>query len=168
MARLGFVLSDDVAEETAAAFLEHVGRIQARLPDVEIRHTGGTSAPGLLSSGDVDVQVRTSGSTFERARDVLSELYEPFHLDAWHSEGAFFEAPGTTPPVEIALTVIGSLDDLHHGEAWRRIAESPDLIQRYNAMKLAHENGREAEYQAAKRAFFYDNFRPRTSASRPG
>ena len=159
MARLELVLSDEVAAETATAFLEHSTRIHARLPDVEIRHTGGTSAPGLLSSGDVDVHVRTSESTFEQARDVLSELYEPNHLDAWHPEGAFFVAPGTKPPVEVALTVIGSLDDLHHGEAWLRIAESPDLIQRYNAMKLAHGGGPEDEYQAAKRAFFYDNFR---------
>ncbi len=114
--------------------------------------------PGVLTSGDVDLQVRTDTRSFDRARGVLSELYEPFHLDVWHSEGAFFYAPGAQPPVEVALTVIGSLDDLHHGDAWRRIAADPQLIEQYNAMKRAHEGASQADYNAAKRQFFYDNF----------
>jgi GrpB-like predicted nucleotidyltransferase (UPF0157 family) len=155
---LTFVLSDVVAEEAARVFAEHRRRIQARLPDVEIRHTGGTSVRGVLTSGDVDLQVRTDKPAFEVARDALSQLYEPFHLDVWHSEGAFYFAPGSQPAVEVALTVIGSLDDLHHGDAWLRIGADPWLIQQYNAMKRAHEGGSIDDYNAAKRAFFYDNF----------
>jgi hypothetical protein len=48
-----------MAEEAAAAFVEHEGRIRERLPCVEVRHTVGTSVPGVLTSGDVDLQVRT-------------------------------------------------------------------------------------------------------------
>ena len=65
---------------------------------------------------------------------------------------------GSEPPVEVALTAIGELDDLHHGDAWRRIAADRELIDRYNAMKREHVGGSIADYQAAKRAFFYDNF----------
>jgi GrpB-like predicted nucleotidyltransferase (UPF0157 family) len=155
---LTFVLSDEVVEEAARVFAEHERRIRARLPDVEIRHTGGTSVRGVLTSGDVDLQVRTDKRSFGSARDVLSELYEPFHLDAWHAEGAFYFAPGSEPAVEIALTVIGSLDDLHHCDAWLRIAADPRLIEQYNAMKRAHEGGSMDDYNAAKRAFFYENF----------
>jgi len=115
--------------------------------------------PGLLTTGDVDLQVRTDRQSFERVRDVLCELYEPLHRDVWHSEGAFFVAAGTQPAVEVALTAIGSLDDLHHGEAWQRIAEDPKLIERYNELKRAHEGGSVDEYQAAKRDFFRENFR---------
>jgi GrpB-like predicted nucleotidyltransferase (UPF0157 family) len=159
VSRLTFLLSDLVAEEAAAAFAEHERRIRARLPDVEIRHTGGTSVPGVLTTGDVDLHVRTDRRSFERARDALCELYEPHHPDAWHAEGAFFVAPGSEPPVEVALTAIGSLDDLHHGEAWRRIAADRDLVERYNALKREHEGGSDEDYQAAKRAFFRENFR---------
>jgi hypothetical protein len=66
------------------------------------------------------------------------------------------------PEVEIrqvALTVIRTLDDLHHGDAWQAIAADPDLIERYNAMKRAHEGGLTAAYDAAKRDFFRANFR---------
>jgi GrpB-like predicted nucleotidyltransferase (UPF0157 family) len=125
---------------------------------VEVRHTGGTSVPGVLTTGDVDLQVRVDRQSFGRARDVLCDLYQPLHRDAWHAEGAFFVAPRSEPPVEIALTAIGSLDDLHHGEAWDRIAADPELIERYNEMKRTSAGSSEAEYNAAKRAFFYENF----------
>jgi GrpB-like predicted nucleotidyltransferase (UPF0157 family) len=159
VAQLRFVVSDLLAGESAAAVAEHERRIRERLPDVEVRHTGGTSVPGVLTTGDVDLQVRTDPQSFEAARDALSELYEPHHREVWHSESAFFVAPRATPPVEVALTAIGSLDDLHHGEAWDRIAADPCLIERYNALKRAHEGGSSEEYDAAKRAFFYENFR---------
>ncbi len=84
MARLTFVLSNTVAEEAAAAFAEHERLIRTRLACVEIRHTGGTSVPGVLTSGDVDLHVRTERQTFASARDVLCELYEPLYPDAWH------------------------------------------------------------------------------------
>lgn len=159
MARLTFVLSDTVAEAAAAAFAEHERHIRTRLARVEIRHTGGTSVPGVLTSGDVDLHVRAEKQTFASAREVLCELYEPLYPDAWHDETAYFFAADSAPPVEVALTVIGTLDDLHHGEAWQRIAADPELISRYNAMKRAHQGGSRDDYNAAKREFFYDNFR---------
>lgn len=159
MPKLHFFLSDLVAEEAAAAFAEHARRIRERLPNVEIRHTGGTSAPGVLTSGDVDLQVRTERSSFAADRDVLSELYEPLYPDAWQSDSAYFTVADADPPVEVALTVIGTLDDLHHGAAWQRIAASPRLIGEYNALKRAHEGGSADDYNAAKRDFFYRNFR---------
>lgn len=155
---LTFFPSDLVAEQAAAVFAEHERRIRERLPDAEIRHTGGTSIPGVLTAGDVDLQVRTDAESFAEARDALSDLYEPHHPEVWHSEGAFFVARDTDPRVEVALTVRGSLDDLHHGGAWDRIAESPELIERYNALKRAYEDGSYDEYLAAKRDFFRDHF----------
>ena len=156
---LTFRSSDDFADEATAAFAEHKRRILERLPSAEVNHTGGTSIPGVLTSGDVDLHVRVEPASFAEARDVLSDLYEPFHVDVWHAEGAFFTAPGSQPLVEVALTAIGGLDDLHHGEAWHRIAADHDLVERYNALKREHESGSVDEYRAAKRAFFYENFR---------
>ena len=159
MSELTFVMSETLAKEAATAFAEHERRIHARLPDAEIRHVGGTSIPGLLTTGDVDVQVRVEKPAFAQAKVVLTEIYEPLHLNSWHSDAAFFDSPASQPHVELALTVIGSLTDLHHGDAWRQIAANPDLIDRYNAVKRKHEGGSIDEYLTAKRAFFYENFR---------
>ena len=151
--------SEEFSEQATAVFREHEGWIRERLPDAEIRHRGGTSVPGVLTSGDVDVHVRVPEGSFESARRELAALYEPFHRDAWSpGESAFFLAPDSRPLVEIALTAIGSLDDLHHGEAWDRIASDRELIEQYNELKRRCENASPAEYNVAKRAFFYDNF----------
>jgi len=158
VSELTFVLSDSLANESGAAFAEHQRRISARLSEVEVRHIGGTSLPGLLTTGDVDILVRVEEREFVDAREALTELYEPLHADRWTGEAAFFEVPESIPQVEFALTVIGSLIDVHHGEAWRQIAADPDLVYRYNAVKRAHERGSIDEYLAAKRAFFHDNF----------
>ena len=159
MQKLHFVVSDLVAEEAAAAFAEHERRIRERLPNVEVRHTGGTSALGVLTTGDVDLQVRTARRSFAAARDALCELYEPLYPEAWHSHSAYFTAADAIPPVQVALTVIGTLDDLHHGAAWQQIVDNRRLIEEYNALKRAHEGGSPDEYNAAKRDFFYRNFR---------
>jgi GrpB-like predicted nucleotidyltransferase (UPF0157 family) len=152
--RLTFVSSDSVAEETSAVFATHALRIRDRLPHVEIRHHGGTSLPGLLTSGDVDLHVRADEQWFEPARDLLCELYEPLFPEEWDSEVAYFVAPGAQPPVEIVLTLIGTVDDLYHGEAWQRIVADHDLTEGYNALKRKHEGGSIDEYKAAKRDFF--------------
>jgi hypothetical protein len=112
----------------------------------------------LTMGDDVDLQVRTDRQSFETVRDVLSGLYEPHYVDVWHPEGAYFFAPDSQPRVEIALSAIGSLDDLHHGEAWQRLAAERDLVERYNALKREHEGGSIDSYLAAKRDFFRDNF----------
>jgi GrpB-like predicted nucleotidyltransferase (UPF0157 family) len=151
-------LSDLVAEEAAAAFAEHRRRIREHLPNIEVRHTGGTSVRGVLTTGDVDLHVRAERGSFAAARKVLCNLYEPLYPKAWQSDSAYFTAADATPPVEVALTVIGTLDDLHHGAAWQRIAANPMLMAQYNALKRAHEGGSSRDYDAAKRDFFYDNF----------
>jgi len=153
-----FFLSDLLSADATAAYEEHSRRINERLPQVEVRHVGGTSVPGLLTTGDVDLQVRVSESDFAEARDALCDLYEPMYRDRWR-ESAYFYAASSEPRVEIALTAIGNIDDLHHGESWQRIAGDPALIESYNALKRAYEGCSVDGYQAAKRAFFHENFK---------
>jgi GrpB-like predicted nucleotidyltransferase (UPF0157 family) len=159
-ARLAFVLSDAVVDDAARTFAEHARRIRARLPNAEVRHRGGTSVTGVLTSGDVDAHVRVERGSFELARNALGALYEPLYPDAWSDESAYFVAADAQPAVEVALTVMGTLDDLHHGEAWDRIAHDPALRERYNSLKREHEGGSADAYAAAKRAFFRAHFRP--------
>jgi GrpB-like predicted nucleotidyltransferase (UPF0157 family) len=160
---LHFVWSQSIAGQAAAVFLRHDARIRTRLPDVQIRHTGGSSVPGVLTSGDVDLQVSVEKTAFAPAREALAELYEPLYHEDWPEDAAYFVAHDADPPVEVALTVIGTLDDLHHGAARDRIAADPSLIEAYNALKRSHEGGLEAAYTAAKRDFFSTNFPPQAA-----
>ncbi|HEU0303302.1 MAG TPA: GrpB family protein [Gaiellaceae bacterium] len=151
---VSFVLSDLVSDETAAVFAAHASRIRARLPRVEVRHHGGTSLPGLLTQGDVDLHVRAARREFEPARDALGEFYEPLFPGEWDSDVAYFRAPDSQPPVEVVLTVIASLDDRYHHDAWQLIAADPALADRYNALKRRLEGSALDDYKAAKRDFF--------------
>ena len=158
MSDLTFVLSDTLAHDALEAFATQRNRIQERLPRAEILHIGGTSLPGLLTTGDVDIVVRVDARDFGTAKELLSGLYSDLHPEAWTADGAFFEALDEQMHVEFALTVTGSLVDLHHAEAWRRIRSDPALVESYNAVKRAHEGGSIDEYLAAKRLFFQENF----------
>ncbi len=60
MVGMRFFLSDLITHTAQAAYNEHARRIHERLPNVEVRHVGGSSVPGLLTSGDVDLQVRVA------------------------------------------------------------------------------------------------------------
>jgi uncharacterized protein len=110
-----------------------------------------------LTTGDVDLHVRVEPDAFAAARDVLCELYEPLHPERWN-RSAYFVNPRSEPRVEVALTEIGNIDDLHHGHAWKRMAHDPDLIERYNRLKRAYQGRSAKEYDAAKRDFFYRHF----------
>lgn len=158
MSDLTFVLSDTLADEASSAFALHRDRVLEHLPDAEVFHVGGTSLPGLLTTGDVDIVVRVEAETFDRARDVMSELYPDLHPDSWTSEAAFFRVLDEELHVEFALTASGSLVDFHHAEAWRLMASDPALIAEYNAIKRAHEGGSIDAYLSAKRSFFRENF----------
>ena len=153
-----FFPSEHFAGRASAASAEHSRRIRERLPGADVRHVGGTSVAGLLTTGDVDLHVRVEPDAFAAACDVLCELYEPLYRDRWR-ESAYFFDPRSEPRVEVALTEIGNIDDLHHGEAWRRIANDPDLIEQYNALKRRYDGRPVEEYDVAKREFFYRNFR---------
>ena len=154
---LDFRYSDEIAMVAQAAFAEHAAQITERLPYVEVRHVGGTSVYGLLTAGDVDLQVRVARGKSQHARTVLQEMYAPLYPDAWQ-ETAYFYAPAAEPRVEIALTVMGNVDDLLLIESWDRIAAEPALADAYNALKRAHEGKPPEAYQAAKRDFFYNTF----------
>jgi GrpB-like predicted nucleotidyltransferase (UPF0157 family) len=157
MEGMHFFLSDLIADKAKAAYDDHAKRIRQRLPNVEVCHVGGSSVPGLLTSGDVDLQVRVTEHEYGAACEALCEMYEPMYRERWR-ESAYFYAASSDPRVEIALTVIGNIDDLHHGESWQRIATDPALIERYNALKRSQEGRSLEDYQAAKREFFYGNF----------
>ena len=151
---VSFVPSDVVSDETVAVFAAHARRIRGPLPNVEVRHHGGTSLPGLLTQGDVDLHVRAVRRDFEPARDALEELYEPLFPEEWDAEVAYFRAPDSQPLVEVVLTVIGSLDDRYHYDAWQLIAADHDVADRYNDMKRSLEGAALDDYKAAKRDFF--------------
>ena len=151
------IYSETITELAQAVAAEHAKRIHLRLPEADVQLSGGSSIPGVLTAGDVDLHIRVEKEEFAPVRAVLEELYEPLHPHAWTDESAYFQEE-SDPPVEVALTVKGTVDDFHHGEAWEQMAADDDLRERYNDVKRAHAGGTDEDYAQAKKEFFRLNF----------
>jgi GrpB-like predicted nucleotidyltransferase (UPF0157 family) len=128
-------------------------RLRRELPGSELALTGSTSLPGMLTRGDVDLQLRVRPEYFERAVRMLGATHTPVHGEIWTRGFATFETSGHELPTGIAVTAIGDEHDTLFRRTWARLASDPELVDAYNAVKLAHENADDAAYLAAKRRF---------------
>src|SRR5687768_5141005 len=118
----------------------------------QLELTGGSSVPGALTVGDIDLHLRVDPAKFAESVACLREVYDPVHLEIWTESLATFAVSGE--PVGIAVTPIGSEHDRRFSEAWQRLRTDPTLLGAYNRMKRDHADGTDAEYLAAKVDFF--------------
>lgn len=128
-------------------------RLRRELPGAELALTGSTSLPGMLTRGDVDLHLRVRPEDFDRAVRMLGATHTPVHGEIWTSGFATFETSRHELPTGIAVTAIGDEHDTLFRRTWARLASDPELVDAYNAVKLAHDNADDAAYIAAKRRF---------------
>ena len=128
-------------------------RLRRELPGAELALTGSTSLPGMLTRGDVDLQLRVRPEDFDRAVRMLGATHTPVHGEIWTSGFATFETSRHELPTGIAVTAIGDEHDTLFRRTWARLASDPEHVDAYNAVKLAPENADDAAYLAAKRRF---------------
>jgi GrpB-like predicted nucleotidyltransferase (UPF0157 family) len=138
---------------------ENLQRERARLAHVtagsHLVLTGGSSVPGALTGGDIDLHLRVPPDDFARVVAELAGVYDAVHPEIWSETLATFEARDDSA-VGVAVTPIGSEHDVRFRRAWIRLATDPVALEAYNALKRRHEGGDPAAYLAAKSAFFDD------------
>jgi GrpB-like predicted nucleotidyltransferase (UPF0157 family) len=144
----------EIEPEATAAFLEHRERISKLLPDAEIAHVGSTAVPGALTKGDVDLLVRTSAAGFDQAVRALRATYAVHQPENWTATYASFVDPESTdPPVGVQLAVAGSDEDAFFGPFIDALTNDPELLARYNALKLELDGSDYERYTRAKGEF---------------
>ncbi len=114
--------------------------------------TGGSSVPGALTVGDIDLHLRVDPADFAESVARLREVYDSVHPEIWTESLATFAVSGEA--VGIAVTPVGSVHDRRFSEAWRRLRADPDALNAYNRMKRDHAGDVDADYLAAKAHFF--------------
>jgi GrpB-like predicted nucleotidyltransferase (UPF0157 family) len=149
-----FKPSEAFAATANAEFEAHRAKIASAVPDADIHHVGGTSVPGALTKGDLDVQVRVAPERFASAVSQLSALYAKSKRDVWADGFATFEAPGLAEPAAISVVAIGSAYDWCGAALWDLLRAEPDLLRRYNELKAKHDGGSWDDYEDAKNVFF--------------
>jgi hypothetical protein len=125
----------------------------ARVPG-ELVLVGGSSVPGALTRGDVDLHLRVEPADFPAAVEALRRSHAVVHPEIWGPTLATFEAVGTALPTGIAVTPIGSEHDLRFTRTWALLRADPALVAEYNAAKLADDGPRGDGYEERKSAFF--------------
>lgn len=125
-------------------------RLAARLPGVEVVLTGGSSLPGALTGGDIDLHCRVT-CELDEAVHVLTDLYRVVRPQVWGPTLATFEVPDELP-VGLAVTPVDSEHDRFFRRSWSRLAADPALLAQYNALKRQHHVT--PGYDEEKAAFF--------------
>jgi hypothetical protein len=144
--------SDDVLPTARAVLAVQRARLAVLGVPGELRLVGGSSVPGALTVGDVDLHLRVEQAAFATAVAVLREHYPVVHADIWGPTLATFEVPATVP-AGLAVTPAGSEHDLRFTRTWLLLAADADLLAEHNAVKASAEPGGE-EYERRKSELF--------------
>jgi D-amino-acid oxidase len=124
-------------------------RLGPLLPPFDLVLTGGSSVPGALTKGDVDLHLRVAPEDFDTTVAVLRGLYPVVHPEIWQGSLATFDVEAEVP-AGLAVTPTGSEHDHRFRRGWEVLAADPRRVAAYNVMKLS---GR-GDYESRKSAFF--------------
>ena len=114
----------------------------------ELVLVGGSSVPGALTRGDVDLHLRVPPADFAAVVERLRSLYAVVHPEIWGPTLATFDVPAELP-AGLAATPAGSEHDVRFTRTWQLLAADPALLAEYNATKQTA-----TDYEPAKSAFF--------------
>lgn len=119
--------------------------LRGLLPEAEVHLSGSASVPGL-DPDDLDLVALVDD--VPAAAEILSSAYPALYIDEWRDDWAAFRDPGP-PQVDVVVTRRGTLGDKHHRLAWGLLADRPDLLEEYRALKATS-----GDYERHKREFF--------------
>jgi hypothetical protein len=114
------------------------------IPEAQLFLTGSA----LTEEGGDDVDLVAHVPDVRAAASRLRALYPTLHEDEWRDDWAAFRVPGS-PQVDLVLTRPGTKGDAHHRAVWEFLADRPDLLAEYRALKRDR-----ADYERRKAAFF--------------
>jgi hypothetical protein len=137
----------DRARAILAAERELLTGLLGRSPDLVL--LGGSSVPGALTRGDVDLHLAVPPAEFGSAVAAIRTVHEVVHPEIWQPTLATFGVRAALP-AGLAVTPAGSVHDRRFRRAWARLAGEPELLAAYNAVKELGEDG----YEERKAAFF--------------
>ena len=124
-------------------------RLAPLLPAHELTLIGGSSVPGALTKGDVDLHLTVAPADFAATVGTLRSLYRVVHPEIWQDTLATFAVEAGLP-TGIAVTPAGSEHDHRFRRGWELLRADPALVAQYNAMKAGGAEG----YEDRKSAFF--------------
>lgn len=156
-----FYTSHELFSLISNLFDEQKRLISDLSPCATITHIGGSSIPGALTIGDLDIYVQLSKKDFNDTVNKLKNHYHVNHAEMWTDEFALFHWKDHPKiPMSIVVVVKDSKFDEHLLQT-NLLRNNPDLLLEYNNLKRKFEGKPIAEYKKAKREFFGPNGKSR-------
>lgn len=148
---VSFVKTEDVSEKIETLFASEKKKLRGLFPNADVEHVGGTSVPGSITKGDLDINVRVKPEEFEKVVEILKGLYEINQPDNWDAGFASFK--DDAQDLGIQVTVIGSPDDCFTAQR-DYLRDHPEKVAELNALKKRFEGKSMDEYRKEKGVFF--------------
>lgn len=149
-----FAPSQSYLQKVEDLFEEHRKKILYLVPTAKVEHIGATSVPGLLTKGDLDLQVSVSLPEFDRAVGLLQTEYSDRQLENWTESFASFKVERDSDiPVGVQLVIQGSESDIFVKSRELLLAQ-PEKVEELNQLKQCHANGDMDTYIKHKGEFF--------------
>lgn len=153
MNRVSFKKSDEIRPHIENIFEKEKLKILSKLSHGEVHHIGSTSVSGLLTKGDLDINVRVEVDQYENAVAVLQEMYQVNQLENWAKDDyASFKGDVSGVDFGAQLTVKNAPHDFFI--LFRdTLRKNPELVVKYNDLKTHFEGKTMDEYRAEKEKF---------------
>jgi hypothetical protein len=119
----------------------------------ELVWTGGSSVPGALTRGDVDLHLRVPPEQFAAAVALVGRDHAVVHPEIWCATLATF-AVDAPLPAGLAVTPVGSEHDVRFTRAWQLLRDDPRLLAEHNRLKAEADLLDPERYEDLKSAFF--------------
>ena len=145
------VWSDSLLDDARRTCADVAAALTALGVGGELVLTGGSSVPGALTKGDIDLHLRVEPDSFSAAVARLGQVYGVASRQAWAPTLAVFDVPGRRP-TGLAVTPVGSEHDDRFRRTWRVLRRSPERLAEYNSIKAATAGT--ADYEPHKSVFF--------------
>jgi len=142
--------SDGLLDEARRTRRDLAAALAAMGVPGEVVLTGGTSVPGALTEGDIDLHLRVDAESFHAVVDRLREVFPVGSPHSWADTLAVFDVPGPRP-TGLAVTPRHSEHDERFSRTWQALRQSAHLLAEYNAIKATAGTG---DYEQRKSEFF--------------
>ena len=147
--------TEEYAESMESVLKYISSRIGELVPDARIEHIGSSSIPGALSKGDVDLLVLVEAKDFQNAKSSLDSEFS--HNPGMSPEANFVSYSGTYLDTDFGIQLAADLDGkFRFLELRDKLRESPDLLERYNRVKIENSAKPMPEYRKAKADFIHE------------
>jgi len=145
--------AEELHDEAAAVVdAERAALLAGGVPG-ELVWTGGSSVPGALTRGDVDLHLRVPPAQFATAVALVRRDHAVVHPEIWCATLATF-AVDAPLPAGLAVTPVGSEHDVRFTRTWQLLRDDPRLLAAHNRLKVEADALDPGRYEDLKSAFF--------------